>query len=90
MWFFFHCRLVLNGQLMQSAHTADLAFSIPKVISHFSRWHTFAPGDVTSTGSPSGVGYARNPKIFMKAGDVVEVDRMGIGTLRNSVAATLA
>jgi len=84
-----HIKTVLNGQLMQSAHTADLFFSIPKVISYFSRWYTFGPGDVMSTGSPAGVGYAHDPKVFMKVGDVVEVSGTGIGALRNSVAATL-
>ena len=84
-----HIKTVLNGQLMQSAHTADLFFSIPKIISYFSRWYTFGPGDVMSTGSPSGVGYARDPKIFMKAGDLVEVAGTGIGSLKNTVTATV-
>jgi len=84
-----HIKTVLNGTVMQSAHTADLAFSIGKIISHFSRWHTFDCGDVLSTGSPSGVGFARNPKVFLKVGDVVEVEGTGIGSLSNGVAATL-
>jgi acylpyruvate hydrolase len=75
----------LNGTVMQSANTGDLVFSVAKLIEHFSKFHTFQPGDVITTGSPAGVGYGRKPKIFMKAGDVIEVKADGIGVLSNPV-----
>ena len=76
---------LLNGKVMQSANTRDLFFPIGEIIAYFSRWFTFAPGDVISTGSPAGVGYASNPKVFMKAGDIVEVSGSMIGSLVNPV-----
>ncbi|MEM8936405.1 MAG: fumarylacetoacetate hydrolase family protein [Pseudomonadota bacterium] len=75
----------LNGELMQSANTKDLIFKIAFVIAHFSQWYRFEPGDVLTTGSPAGVGFARDPKIFLKPGDVVEVFGGNIGSLRNTV-----
>jgi acylpyruvate hydrolase len=75
----------LNGQVMQDANTDDLVFSVVKLIEYYSQFYLFRPGDVITTGSPSGVGYGRNPKVFMKAGDVVEVEVAGIGILRNPV-----
>lgn len=78
---------LLNGEIMQSAHTSDLVFRIADTISRFSRWYAFAPGDVMTTGSPAGVGVARQPQIFLKAGDVVEVQGSGIGSLINRVVA---
>ena len=77
----------VNGVVMQSANTRDLAFRLAETIAHFSRYHRFEPGDVLSTGSPPGVGVARNPPLFLKVGDVVEVAGEGIGTLRNTVIA---
>jgi 2-keto-4-pentenoate hydratase/2-oxohepta-3-ene-1,7-dioic acid hydratase in catechol pathway len=75
----------LNGKVMQSAHTGDLIFRLAETISYFSRWYRFGPGDVITTGSPDGVGYARNPQVFMKHGDVVEVEVSRVGILRNPV-----
>ena len=75
----------LNGAVVQSANTADLVFGARQLISYYSRFLTFRPGDVITTGSPSGVGYGRNPKLFMKPGDVIEVEVEGIGDLRNTV-----
>jgi acylpyruvate hydrolase len=75
----------LNGMVVQSANTADLVFGARQLISYYSRFLTFRPGDIITTGSPSGVGYGRNPKLFMKPGDVIEVEVEGIGTLRNIV-----
>jgi acylpyruvate hydrolase len=75
----------LNGELMQSANTDDLVFSVPELIEYYSQFYLFKPGDVITTGSPSGVGYGRNPRIFMKAGDIVEVEVEGVGILRNPV-----
>jgi 2-keto-4-pentenoate hydratase/2-oxohepta-3-ene-1,7-dioic acid hydratase in catechol pathway len=77
----------LNGQLMQSANTDDLVFSVPELIEYYSQFYLFKPGDVITTGSPSGVGYGRNPRIFMKVGDVVEVEVEGVGILRNPIQA---
>ena len=76
----------LNGELMQDANTDDLVFSVVQLIEYYSQFYLFRPGDVITTGSPSGVGYGRNPKRFMKPGDVVEVEVQGIGILRNPVA----
>ncbi len=75
----------VNGEVMQDANTSDLIFRIDELISHLSQWHALQPGDVISTGSPSGVGYARDPKIFLKHGDLVEVTVSGVGTLSNPV-----
>jgi acylpyruvate hydrolase len=75
----------LNGKVMQSAHTGDLIFRLAETIAYFSRWYRFSPGDVITTGSPDGVGYARNPQVFMQHGDVVEVEVSRVGILRNPV-----
>ena len=76
----------LNGQVVQSGSTANLIFSIPTLISYASTIFTLSPGDVIVTGTPSGVGFSRKPPLFMKPGDVVEVEVEAIGTLRNPVA----
>jgi 2-keto-4-pentenoate hydratase/2-oxohepta-3-ene-1,7-dioic acid hydratase in catechol pathway len=75
----------LNGQVMQDANTEDLVFSVVKLIEYYSQFYLLKPGDVITTGSPSGVGYGRNPKVFMKPGDVVEVEVKEIGVLRNTI-----
>lgn len=75
----------VNGEVMQETNTNDLIFPIAQAISHFSKWYRFRPGDVITTGSPAGVGYGRDPKIFLKKGDVVEVSVSKIGTLTNTV-----
>lgn len=77
----------VNGERMQHQRMDDLVFGLPELIEYYSRFYAFRPGDVITTGSPSGVGYGRNPKVFMKAGDVVEVHVKEIGTLRNTVGA---
>jgi acylpyruvate hydrolase len=81
-----HIETRLNGRVMQSANTDDLVFSVAKLIEYYSQFFLFRPGDVITTGSPSGVGYGRNPKVFMKPGDVIEVEVKEIGILRNPVA----
>lgn len=78
--------LALNGETMQSSNTNQLIFRIPFIIAYLSQSMTFEAGDLIATGTPSGVGFARNPPVFLKAGDVVEVTIEGIGTLRNTVA----
>lgn len=77
----------LNGQVMQDANTDDFVFTVAKLIEYYSQFYRFLPGDCITTGSPSGVGYGRNPKVFMKAGDVIEVEVPGIGVLSNPVRA---
>jgi acylpyruvate hydrolase len=77
----------LNGQVMQDANTDDLVFSVAKLIEYYSQFYRFQPGDCITTGSPSGVGFGRNPKVFMKAGDTIEVEVSGIGVLSNPVKA---
>lgn len=77
----------LNGQTMQDSTTADMIFPVAKLVSILSEVMTLDPGDVVATGTPSGVGYARNPPVFLQPGDIVEVEIEGIGVLRNPVAA---
>lgn len=80
-----HIECRLNGQVMQSASTADMIFDVPTTISLLSEIMTLEPGDVIATGTPPGVGHARKPVVWMRDGDVVEVEIEGIGTLRNPV-----
>jgi 2-keto-4-pentenoate hydratase/2-oxohepta-3-ene-1,7-dioic acid hydratase in catechol pathway len=77
----------LNGTVMQDANTDDLVFTVPKLIEYYSQFYRFLPGDCITTGSPSGVGFGRNPKVFMKAGDTISVEVKGIGILSNPVKA---
>jgi len=77
----------INDKVMQDSHTADLIWRVGELIAFFARWYRFMPGDVLTTGSPAGVGYARNPKIFVKPGDVVSVTVEPIGTLANPIRA---
>jgi 2-keto-4-pentenoate hydratase/2-oxohepta-3-ene-1,7-dioic acid hydratase in catechol pathway len=75
----------LNGQIMQSASTDDLIFDVATLVADISAGITLEPGDLIVTGTPSGVGAARKPPVFMKSGDVCEVEIEKIGTLRNRV-----
>lgn len=77
----------LNGQEMQRTTTDKLIHSIPRQIAHISAFMPLAPGDVIVTGTPGGVGAKRTPPVWMKAGDVVEVEVDAIGILRNGVRA---
>ena len=78
-------RTLLNGQVVQDATTADLIFDIATLISLMSEAFTLESGDIIVSGTPSGVGFARKPPLFMKAGDVCAVEIEGIGTLSNPV-----
>lgn len=78
-------QLRLNGKTMQNSNTRNLLFKVPELIAHISKVMTLEVGDVIATGTPGGVGFARNPQVFMKAGDTVEIEVEGIGVLRNSV-----
>jgi len=70
---------------MQHARLDQLIFSIPELIAYCSSFTPLAPGDVIATGTPGGIGAKREPPLFMKAGDVVEVDISGVGRLENSI-----
>lgn len=76
----------LNGQIMQDAVLAQMIFPIPKLIEYCSTFTPLAPGDVIVTGTPGGVGAKREPPVFMKPGDRVEVEIDGIGILVNEIA----
>lgn len=78
-------RLRLNGQTMQDSTTANLIFGVPELVEFVSSFITLEPGDVISTGTPPGVGFARKPPVYLHAGDVVEVDVDKIGVLRNTI-----
>ncbi|OJW25857.1 MAG: fumarylacetoacetate hydrolase [Planctomycetales bacterium 71-10] len=80
-------RLRLNGETMQDSSTAQLIFPVAELIAYLSRIMTLAPGDLIFTGTPPGVGMARKPPVWLKPGDVVEVEIDGLGTLRNPVVA---
>jgi 2-keto-4-pentenoate hydratase/2-oxohepta-3-ene-1,7-dioic acid hydratase in catechol pathway len=78
-------RTRLNGVEVQCASTDDLIFDIPTIISYMSAFIPLDVGDVIATGTPEGVGFARTPPLWMKAGDEIEVEVSGIGVLRNPV-----
>lgn len=76
----------LNGQSMQTAPISDLRFGIGELIEYCSTFSLLQPGDVISTGTTGGVGFARKPPVWMQPGDVIEVEISGIGVLRNPIA----
>lgn len=76
----------LNGAVMQRAPTSDLMFDVPTLIAYISSFTTLIPGDVIVTGTPAGVGAARTPPVWMRDGDLIEVEISGIGVLANRVA----
>jgi acylpyruvate hydrolase len=80
-----HIQTRLNGTVVQDASTDDMVFSVARLISILSEAITLSPGDIFVTGTPAGVGMARKPPLFMKHGDVCEVEIEGIGILRNTV-----
>jgi len=75
----------LNGQEVQHSGTDLLIHSVPEIIAFCSDFTPLSPGDVIATGTPEGVGHRRNPPLWMKAGDVLEVEISGIGTLRSRI-----
>jgi len=78
-------KLTLNGQTMQDSNTDQMIFGVPRLIEFLSETITLEPGDVIATGTPSGVGFARNPPVFLQPGDQMEVLIEGLGGLGNPV-----
>jgi 2-keto-4-pentenoate hydratase/2-oxohepta-3-ene-1,7-dioic acid hydratase in catechol pathway len=76
----------LNGHVMQSDNTANMMFPLIETLVYITQGITLEPGDVIVTGTPSGVGHARKPPVWMKPGDVCEIDIQDIGVLRNPIA----
>ena len=79
--------LTLNGEQMQSASTADLIFSIPRLLSHLSQLMTLEPGDIVSTGTPEGVGSARDPRVWLGDGDEIAIESPTLGRLVTRISA---
>lgn len=77
----------LNGTVVQQSDTSLLVYPIPEIVSYISRFAQLQPGDIIATGTPSGVGARRTPPLWMKPGDLVEVEVGGVGVLTNNVAA---
>jgi 2-keto-4-pentenoate hydratase/2-oxohepta-3-ene-1,7-dioic acid hydratase in catechol pathway len=75
----------LNGTQVQHSPTSQLIYSIPQIIAFCSDFTTLSPGDVIATGTPEGVGHSRKPPLWMKAGDTLEAEITGIGTLRTRI-----
>lgn len=80
----------LNGKTLQNSNTQQLIFKIPALIAYLSAILPLKPGDVIATGTPAGVGFSREPPIFMKPGDVCEIEIEHIGILRNTIVAETA
>ncbi len=78
---------VLNGQVMQSARTSQMIVDVPSCVEFFSSFTTLHPGDVIATGTPGGVGFARQPPVWLTPGDVIEATVDGVGTIRNRIVA---
>ncbi|MDP9188160.1 MAG: fumarylacetoacetate hydrolase family protein [Actinomycetota bacterium] len=78
-------RLELNGEVMQEASTSDLIFSVAELVSHLSHWMTLEPGDIVSTGTPSGVGSLRDPRVWLQPGDEVVISSPTLGRLENRI-----
>jgi len=75
----------INGEVLQQSNTRDMIFSVAESIAYISQLMTLEPGDIIATGTPEGVGFKRTPPIFLREGDMVEVEIENIGTLRNPV-----
>jgi 2-keto-4-pentenoate hydratase/2-oxohepta-3-ene-1,7-dioic acid hydratase in catechol pathway len=82
-----HVETRLNGKVMQSATTADMLFKVPYTLALLSEYTTLEAGDMIAMGTPEGVGHARRPQVWMKPGDVVEVEIEGIGVCQNTIVA---
>ncbi len=82
-----HVTSYVNGEIRQDSSTKEMLFDVPALIENLSRYITLLPGDIVSTGTPAGVGLFRKPPVFLKPGDLVEVEVREIGRLRNPVVA---
>ena len=80
--------LSLNGEVVQNSNTSDMIFGVAEIISYMSRFMLLQPGDVIATGTPSGVGMGMSPQRFLRAGDVVELEVIGLGRQRQEVHAS--
>jgi 2-keto-4-pentenoate hydratase/2-oxohepta-3-ene-1,7-dioic acid hydratase in catechol pathway len=82
-----NCRIIsrLNDKVMQDSNTSDFIFGTKELVSYCSKNFTLHPGTVIMTGTPEGVGFARKPPVFLKAGDIIEIEIEGIGKLSNKV-----
>ena len=78
--------LELNGEVMQESSTDDLIFGVPELVARLSRLMTLEPGDVVSTGTPSGVGSTRDPRVWLKAGDEIVISSPTLGRLETRIA----
>jgi 2,4-diketo-3-deoxy-L-fuconate hydrolase len=78
-------RSVLNGEVMQDSNTSKMIFPVAHLISFLSTGMTLVPGDIIATGTPAGVGFARDPKVFLKDGDEISIEIEGLGRLTNPV-----
>jgi 2-keto-4-pentenoate hydratase/2-oxohepta-3-ene-1,7-dioic acid hydratase in catechol pathway len=78
--------LTLNGETMQAASTVDLVFSVPALLSHLSKLMTLEPGDIVSTGTPSGVGSVRQPHVWLEPGDEIVVSSPTLGRLETHLS----
>ncbi|MPZ69410.1 MAG: fumarylacetoacetate hydrolase [Actinobacteria bacterium] len=79
-------RCLLNGSVMQDSNTSEMVFGVAELISFISQTLTLEPGDLIASGTPAGVGFVRDPAVFLKPGDEVAIEISGIGTLTNPVA----
>ncbi|MGH6866204.1 MAG: fumarylacetoacetate hydrolase family protein, partial [Methyloceanibacter sp.] len=79
--------LDLNGQRMQTGNTSTMIFTVAQLVSYISRYMTLLPGDVITTGTPPGVGMARQPRVFLKPGDEMVLTISGLGEQRLTVVA---
>lgn len=79
-------RLTLDGEQMQAASTEDLIFGVPQLLSHLSSLMTLEPGDIVSTGTPEGVGSVREPRVWLRGGNVVAIESPTLGRLETRLA----
>jgi 2-keto-4-pentenoate hydratase/2-oxohepta-3-ene-1,7-dioic acid hydratase in catechol pathway len=79
--------MTINGEVLQKSNTSNLIFGVPQLVEYLSSVFTLEPGDIISTGTPGGVGFARKPPRWLKPGDEMEVTIAGLGTLKNPVVA---
>jgi len=80
-----HIEMRLNGQVMQSANTSQMIWPVDVLIEYITSWLPLSPGDTIVSGTPGGVGFKRKPPIFMKPGDIAEVEIEKIGILKNTI-----